>query len=182
MSPSRTALQGQRFLRSEPQSTWYKTVGGIRFGMGLLFRWCSAVQKPTLTIPINQAVSGLKKCRQCNGLSQSLPNCGQEFMIIGRLLEEGHRPGVQSTFLIVSRISGAEHDDWSCHKICQASHSFKDQEAVTCRQSEIEDDQVWRLFARHGYGGNGIRCADHPIAVGFQSGSQAQQKMLDRRR
>src|SRR3984893_14640837 len=77
--------------------------------------------------------SGLKKCRQCPLFSQRLPNFGQEFITIGRFLEEAHRPSVQRTFLIVSRISGAEHDDWSCHKICQASHPFKDQEPVTCR-------------------------------------------------
>ena len=78
-------------------------------------------------------------------------------MIIGRLLEEGHRPGVQRTFLIVSRIPGAEHDDWRRHKVCQASQSFENQETVTGRQSEIEDDQVGHLLARHCYGGNGIR-------------------------
>src|SRR5713226_6375706 len=95
--------------------------------------------------------SGFKECRQCNGLSQSLPNCGQELMIIGRLLEEGHCAGVQRTLLIVSRVPGAEHDDWSCHKICQASQPFQDQETVAGWQSEIEDDQVWHLLARHCY-------------------------------
>ncbi len=56
-------------------------------------------------------------------------------------------PRVQGTFLIVSRIPGAEHDDWSCHKICQASQPFQDQETVAGWQSEIEDDQVWHLLA-----------------------------------
>ena len=31
-------------------------------------------------------------------------------MIIGRFLEEGHRPGFQRTFLIASRICGAKHE------------------------------------------------------------------------
>jgi len=75
--------------------------------------------------------SGFKKCRQCNGLSQSLPNRGQELMIVRGLLEEGYRSGVQRTFLIVSRISGAEHNDGDCPKIGQAPHSFKDYETVT---------------------------------------------------
>src|ERR1035438_1385598 len=99
-------------------------------------------------------------------------------MIIWRLLEEGHRPGVQRTFLIVSRISRAEHNDWYCHKIWQVSHSFQDSEPITCRQSEIEDDQIWYLLARDCYRRNGIRGADHPIAFCLQFGSQAQQEML----
>jgi len=88
----------------------------IRHGPAVPVVWCSP-DKPTLTIPIIPAVSGVKKCRQCNGLSQSLANRIQEFMGVGRLLEERQRPGVQSPFLIVSRISGAENDDWSSHKI-----------------------------------------------------------------
>jgi hypothetical protein len=63
-------------------------------------------------------------------------------VIVGRLLEEGHRPGAQRTFPVASRIPRAEHDDRGARKICQASPSFKDQETVTSRQSEIEDDQI----------------------------------------
>ncbi len=87
-------------------------------------RIASATTEVTTRRPLQD--SGFKKRRQCHLFSQRLPNFAQEFMTIGRFLEKGYRPGVQRTFLIVSRISGAEHDDWSCHKICQASHSFKD--------------------------------------------------------
>jgi hypothetical protein len=40
-------------------------------------------------------------------------------MIIGGLLEEGHRPSFQRTLPIVDRISGAEDNDGDGRKNCQ---------------------------------------------------------------
>ena len=82
-------------------------------------RSTSAVRsrQSTSTIPIDRGALGFKKCRQCDGLSQSVTNCTEEFMVVGVLLEERQRPEVQSPFLITSRVSRAEDDDWSPHKI-----------------------------------------------------------------
>ncbi len=57
--------------------------------------------------------SGLKKLRHCDLFSQGMPNCGQEFTVIRRLLEVGDCPSPQRTLFIVNRISGTENDDGS---------------------------------------------------------------------
>jgi hypothetical protein len=63
-------------------------------------------------------IQALGNCRQLTCLSQGLANCGQELIIIGRLLKEGYCSGFQRTLIIVSRTSGGKHDDGDCHKIC----------------------------------------------------------------
>ena len=112
-----------RKAKRPPSRCWEKGTSWVR---GSLTPVRIASDTAEVTTPRPPQDSGFKKCRQCNLFSQRLPNFGQEFITIGRFLEEGHRTGVQRPFLIVNRISGAEHDDWSGHKICQLSHSFKD--------------------------------------------------------
>src|ERR1700730_10091737 len=113
-----------RAANKPPSRCWEKGTSWV--SGGLRFSRCASLLPPRGNNPSAPADSGFKKCRQCHLFSQRLPNFGQEFTTIGRFLEEGHRPGVQRAFLVVSRISGAEDDNWSCHKICQASHPFKD--------------------------------------------------------